>query len=642
MDIKKTIKNLIDKLPLVREKLSEWKYICCIFIMTAVAMVAVYEFAESAALKNSSTVDIGESIIMESEGALTDSRIEGVSDILQLSEELASLGATHAEWTNIKEDSSQTGFFCIAEDKASECVYNIEQNDICKAGYTLKDFDYIWVDSFSGSFYTVINISGRVVDLSDYYILVRDSSANLASRLMINCYEAEEVLLKNTILTGTLIAPNAHITYDNTVVNGQVYASGSSGLRSSYRDIVFTGYYKMMSALKKADLQHDGLRRSVLSYLKKQYPLVYGNLPDDYILGETDLLRIKNLELSGLNLGDLTSDLKYFEKLESFSCSNCKIENVDFTGFKNLSKIKFLGSVVKKCDYGDNKTLLQLNMDGSIVDKLDVSGCKELISLSMEGASIKDFVLPEISKIIYLSAAESNFKGFSEKQIASLQNLLYLDLRNNPWLEKVDLSVFPNLKKADITNCGIKELSFANCPALYFVKCSHNAFTKIDLTDAPALLYFEAYSDVLEEVEATGLFKRGFAAMYVYDKVNVIDNDPPIAPPSDPVPDGTPDVSGTPGATDSPSATPTPDSTENTETPDETDVPSETAKPETSEPDKTDKPSETDAPDPTDPLEETTPPETEAPETDEPEAEPTETPAPEQSEEPAEESDVEE
>ena len=466
MDIKKTIKKLIDVLPLVKEKVSEWNYICCIFIMTAIAFFAVYEFAESAALRETDTSDIGESIILESEGALTDSRIEGVTDILKLSEELAALGSTHAEWTNIKEDKSQTGFFCIAEDKASECVYNIEQNDICKSGYSLKDFDYIWVDSFSGSFYTVINISGRVVDLSGYYILVRDSSANLASRLLINCYEAEEILLKDTILTGTLIAPSAHVTYDNTVVNGQVYASSSSGLRASYRDIVFSGYYKMMSALKKADLKNEGIRKTALAYLKQKFPLVYGQLPDDYVLGETDLLRVKQLDLSGLNLGDITSDLKYFEKLETLSCANCRIENIDLSGFKQLSKVNFLGTVIKNCNFGNLKSLLKLHIDGSMADKLDLSGCTELVSLSMEGASIKNFVLPENSKIIYFSAAESDFRGFDETQIAALQNLLYLDLRNNPWLEVIDLSVFSSLKKVDITNCGIKELDLEKCMAL--------------------------------------------------------------------------------------------------------------------------------------------------------------------------------
>ncbi|MBE7064305.1 MAG: choice-of-anchor A family protein [Ruminococcaceae bacterium] len=647
MDIKKTIKKLIDVLPLVKQKISEWKYICCIFIVTAVSFFAIYEFAESVALRETDTVDTGESIILDSEGALSDSRIEGVTDILQLSEELAALGSTHSEWTNIKEDKSQTGFFCIAEDKASECVYNIEQNDICKDGYSLKDFDYIWVDSFSGSFYTVINISGRVVDFSDYYILVRDSSANLASRLLINCYEAEEILLKDTILTGTLIAPNAHVTYDNTVVNGQVYAASSSGLRSAYRDIVFSGYYKMMSALKKADLKNDGIRKTALAYLKAKFPLVYGNLPNDYVLGETDLLRVKNLELSGLNLGDITSDLKYFEKLEYFSCANCKVENVDFSGFKQLRKVNFMGSVIKKCTFGKLKSLLQLQADGSMIDNLDVSGCKELVSLSMEGASIKQFVLPENSKIIYFSAAESNFKGFDTKHIASLQNLLYLDLRNNPWLGDIDLSVFPTLKKVDITNCGIKTLSFEKCPALYFAKCSHNAFTKIDISNSPALLYFEAYSDVLEEVEATGLFKRGFAAMYVYDRVKVIDNDPPETPPSAQLPDGTPGVTETPGASNSPSATLTPDSTESTETPDATDAPAESEKPETPEPDKTESPSETEKPKPTDTPEETDAPETSVPETATPETSesesvPTETVAPEHTESAEELSDIEE
>ena len=146
-----------------------WRFVISFFVIAILCFLAVYHFAEAFALHETDTVDIGESIILESEKTLTESRIEGVSDIFQLSEELADLSSTHAEWTKIKEDPSQKGFFCIAEDKSTECVYNIDQNNICSAGYNLKDFDYVWVDSFSGSFYTIINISGRVVDFSNYY-----------------------------------------------------------------------------------------------------------------------------------------------------------------------------------------------------------------------------------------------------------------------------------------------------------------------------------------------------------------------------------------------------------------------------------------------------------------------------------------
>lgn len=612
--MQKDFENIKNKIcEIVNHRLPVVKFSCGFLLMVILSFYAVYEFSLASALHQTDTVNLGESIVLESEGASMDSRIEGVEDIFRLSEELAALTDTHVEWTNIEKDKKQTGFFCIAEDKSTECVYNIDQNNICKKGYKLKDFDYLWVDSFSGSFYTVINISGRVVDLSDYYILVRDSSANLASRLIINCYEAEEVLLRRTIFTGTLVAPNAHVTYENTVVNGQIYATGSSGVRASYRDISFSGYYKMMSALKKADLKNDAVRKAAISYLKQQFPLLYADLPSDYIPGEAELLRVKELSFSGASFEDVTSDLQYFKKLQSFSCIDSTIGRVDFSGLKSLSKINITWSVVNDLKFGNLNSLLQLNVSGSITDTLDLSGCPSIVSLNYKGTPIKNLFLPEYSKIIYLNCADSGFKGFTEEQIKSLTGLLYLDAEKNKELGSIDLSVFPNLKKVNLSKCGLKELTFENCLSLYYAKCSGNEFTAIDLSSSPALLYFEAYSDVLVSVDATGLFKKGFAALYVYDEVEVIDNDPPPVPEEPVVTPGTetetPDTSETPDGSllpdvsDNPDASASPSDPENTTDPETSETPGtvtpspdSTETPETSSPAESEKPENTEAP----------------------------------------------
>lgn len=524
--------------------------LCGFLIVAGLSFLAVYHFAQALALHPTDTVDIGESIVFESEGALTESRIDGVTDIFQLSEELASLDSTHVEWTKIAEDPSQTGFFCIAEDKSSECVYNIDQNDICNLGYNLKNFNYIWVDSFSGSFYTVMNISGRVVDLSDYYILVRDSSSNLASRLIINCYEAEEVLLKNTILTGTLIAPSAHVTYEKTVVNGQVYAETSAGVRSSYRDISFTGYETLISALKKANLENECVRQWAVDYLRNNFPLIYGDVSGDYIPGETDLLRVTSMQLDGVTSSNISNDLKYFKKLQYFSCTNSKIENIDFSGLEFLSEISISSSTVTNLKFGELKSLLKLNAEKNVIQNLDVSLCPELVSLSYEGTAVKSLVLPKNSKIIYINCSDTDFRGFTQDNIAALSELLYLEAENNKHLGYIELSALPKLKKVNITNCGINDINFAECKNLYYAKCSNNDFTAINISNAPALIYFEAYSSVLKEIDATGVFKRGFAGLYVYDEVKIIDNDPPEVV--------VPEVSVTPGTSAAPGTSATP------------------------------------------------------------------------------------
>lgn len=66
------------------------------------------------------------------------------------------------------------------------------------------------------------------------------------------------------------------------------------------------------------------------------------------------------------------------------------------------------------------------------------------------------------------------------------------------------------------------------------------------------MIYFEAYSTSLKEVNATGIFKRGFAGLYVYDEVKITDNDPPVVetPTLPPIPgDATPPGTALPGAT---------------------------------------------------------------------------------------------
>ena len=134
----------------------------------------------------------------------------------ELSQELLSLEPSAVEWNKKGENPEDQGLYFISKENVDHAVYNVDSENLCNEGYTFEDFEYIWINSESDDFNIVINISGSHIDLSDYYILVREEKGLYASRVIINCYEAQEVILNNTIVTGTILAPNADIKYENT------------------------------------------------------------------------------------------------------------------------------------------------------------------------------------------------------------------------------------------------------------------------------------------------------------------------------------------------------------------------------------------------------------------------------------------
>lgn len=186
----------------------------------------------------------GNSIINTPDISATSKPIPNVTDIVKLSEELLQLDTTEVEWNKKAEDSNSKGLYCISDTNEKYLVYNIDSNNISNEGYTLADFDHIWINSEDNNFYAVINLSGEVVDLSGYYILVRDETRTYAARAIINCYEAKEVILKGTAVTGTIIAPYANIVYEDTYVYGQVHGKSYEGTQKFYKRGAFYRLFK--------------------------------------------------------------------------------------------------------------------------------------------------------------------------------------------------------------------------------------------------------------------------------------------------------------------------------------------------------------------------------------------------------------
>ena len=269
----------------------------------------------------------------------------------ELSQELLSLDPSAVEWNKKGENPEDQGLYFISKENVDHAVYNVDSENLCNEGYTFEDFEYIWINSESDDFNIVINISGSHIDLSDYYILVREEKGLYASRVIINCYEAQEVILNNTIVTGTILAPNADIKYENTYIYGQVRGKTYEGTIGFSRDIAFTGYNEVMSLMYGVEFEHEAVKKRVIELLKDQDTEGrYKNYDLSSTVLQKDIERILVLDLSDLGLRDFGSDLEQFDHIISLDISENGVSSFDLSTFPNLQAFYMNNTSIREID----------------------------------------------------------------------------------------------------------------------------------------------------------------------------------------------------------------------------------------------------------------------------------------------------
>ncbi len=379
---------------------------------------------------------------------------------LQISAEYAGLTPNSEAWTNLNTNPEEDGLYCISQKNERFCVYLVDSADVCGEGYVLQDFSYMWINSEDDHFYAVVNLSGRVVDLSGFYILVRDESGVYASRVVINCYEAEEVILKDTILTGTLLAPRATVIYDNTSVYGQVISASASGKLFYHRDIKFTGYETFVDSLDSVEFLNDGVRTAALRYLIEHNPGgAYAKYDYGSPLKTADLEKVAALKLDGQELVNLEADLEHFPNLLELSVKNTNLTELNLSVVPNLTALSYGGTQMP---------------------------------------------LPDVTKTPRLTYLDCSGTGLTELDGTLLPMLTTLVISDNP-LTSFSLQDYPALIALDCSDCALTVLSFAGCENLKYFKGSGNLFTEIDFTAAEALRQIEVYGSGLERIDVTGL-----------------------------------------------------------------------------------------------------------------------------------------
>ena len=417
-------------------------------------------------------------------------------DYTERSQLLAALESTYEEWTNIDKNPDEKGFFCIAtEDHGARMVYNIDQNHVC-GDHTLRDFNYLWVDSVNTGFCCLINISGEEVDLSDYYILVHDDSGNLASRLIINCYEAKVVKLNNAIVTGTVLAPNANVEYDGTVIYGDVYAKATTGSRAYYKQILFAGYSEILKESRKITFVNPIIRRIILRWLKDNYPQQYGAYPDDYALRVDDLAKVTELVLDEETISDMSTDLDELVNLERISVRKTKLKKLDLSKQHRIKYIDVsytdVGFVVLPTD----GTILEFYADDTNIYLLDTNALKNATIVSVRnGKFLYNPLYDKLEKVETLILTNSKTDDDLLPMLKNLKNLKHLEASENPEITQIDLSCIPYVEYADFSECSISSISFAGADNLKELEINYNPISEIDARELKSLVRISAFGD---------------------------------------------------------------------------------------------------------------------------------------------------
>lgn len=473
------------------------------------ALVFVCFFADTLA-NNTYIPKDGQSVIenyTEGNNAAEDSANQFVR-----SQAYMSLSHNLTEW-NSKDTNLDKGVFCITTENYEYLIYNIDADNIAEEGKTFKDYNYIWVDSGNDNFYAVINISGKNIDLNNYYILVRDETGIYASRAVFNFYEAETIDLTDATVIGTVLAPNAEITCENTSVYGQIQCKKSVGEMEFQKNIRFTGYRKIMDDLNVLSLNNESVKTAAIEYL-------INNNPDgrfsDYKAGSQvkirDVSAIKrlNIHASGVTFKDLEADLAKFPNLEELSINGGVLQSLSLKKIKNIKSLSVTGTNIQSVDISAAVNLERLVLDNNkALKNIDFSKNHKIQVLSYSGTPLGWLDYSVLPELYYLDCSFSNIAPNITISGDMLQNVKMLDISGNGEVQTFLINTFPKLEKVNCTRCRILELDFTGMTDLQYFKGSYNRFTEMDFTGAVNLKYIEVYGQDLISIDISGLQTEG-------------------------------------------------------------------------------------------------------------------------------------
>lgn len=216
----------------------------------------------------------------------------------------------------------------------------------------------------------------------------------------------------------------------------------------------------------------------------------------DGVIPYSNAQRIKRLDLRNMDINSFDG-IEKFENLEYLDLSG----NDDLTGYywwydenQSLKTFKAAGTKIQgfmayatkleTVDFSNNRNLTRLELLGARTTSVNVNGATDLEFLRINGGSMTSLDLSTQGKLDSLTITSNKLASIN---LAALSSLTYLELTNNR-LTSIDLSKNPSLRSVYIQGNELTSLDTSNNPALEHLKASSNDFASMDLSKNLRLL----------------------------------------------------------------------------------------------------------------------------------------------------------
>lgn len=430
----------------------------------------------------------------------------------KISSAYASLEANYNVW-NSKEENLKDGIFCITTDSVSDLVYEIDSANIVDMGKTFSDYTYLWIDSGSNDFYAIVNISGKDINLKDYYILTRDETGIYGSRALLNFYEAETIDVSNAIVIGNILAPYATVNCENTTLYGQINGKETIGKLKKQKDLPFSGFKDISTDFETVKFENDSVRLAAIEYLlNHDSENQYADYNASSSFRKKDLEAVKKISIyaSGESLKTIEKDLAMFPNLTEVEIYKADIQSFSTENLENLRSLTICDTNISLVDISHATELIKLVIDeNSNLKNLDFSKNSKMEILSYSGTPLGWMNYSALPELYYLDCSSSKIGPNLTISGENLKKLKMFNISHNSNVVTLYLNTFPALEQINCSSCAIKQLSFNGCKTLQYFKCSNGIVKEYDFKGATNLKMVEIFGASVKKIDITGLELQG-------------------------------------------------------------------------------------------------------------------------------------
>lgn len=223
----------------------------------------------------------------------------------------------------------------------------------------------------------------------------------------------------------------------------------------------------------------------------------------------------KNLEYLDLSGNDELNDIFIYNenqslktlkmagtKIKEFVAYATKLENVDFSNNRNLTRLEILGTRMKNLNVNGATKLKYLRVNGGSMTSVDLSTQWGLDELTITSNKLESINLAPLTSLTYLELTNNKLTTIDTSKNTSLEELAIggnkltsLDTSNNPTLEHltasannisaIDLSKNLRLLTMNLADNKLTSVKLPSSTYLAKVYLGGNRLTSLDLSNQP-------------------------------------------------------------------------------------------------------------------------------------------------------------